>query len=101
MHSRELFRAESFKLIRPYTPQDAYYIDSKIDDGVSVTGRVTAAGAESYDLPLFIVPSEGYFYGGVCSVAGPPYSGGLTMDTCDYDLTVKEKYLGLFIGASF
>ncbi len=84
----------------PYTPHDAYYIDSKIDDGKAPTGRVTAGLNYNFDLPLFMLPSEDYFAGGVCLGPDPTYYG-LTMDTCDYDFTLKDKLVGLFVQASF
>lgn len=81
---------------RRYSASDGFYIDSKMDDGVAYTGKVTAspytgwAGDNEFSLPI-----AAFVIGGVCSI-GDPGSNGLTSD-CRYDLTVTEKRVGLFI----
>jgi prepilin-type N-terminal cleavage/methylation domain-containing protein len=89
-----------------YTPHDAYFIDSKIDDGKAVYGRVTAGrNFPTPDLPIFLLPTEDYFMSdGVCDPAaadGSVGEFGLTAGTCEYDLILKDKLVGLWIRASF
>jgi len=84
-----------------YSPADAYYIDSKIDDGIPVSGRVTAAQGNNDDGNYPFMPISGEFNGsgypdGDCvGVPGVPYG-------CrSYDLTITDKMVGLFVQATF
>jgi prepilin-type N-terminal cleavage/methylation domain-containing protein len=81
----------------PYTPHDAYYIDSKIDDGIAYSGRVTAGLNQTFDYSI-LLPN---FYDTCEIIVGDSWDYGLNEDTCEYDLTVKEKVVGLFVQGSF
>jgi prepilin-type N-terminal cleavage/methylation domain-containing protein len=79
-----------------YMSSDAYWIDSKIDDGKAASGRVTP-GSNADSIGSCFEPISSYIVrDGDCSL-GP---GGVTT-ACEYDLTLTDKLVGLFVQASF
>lgn len=86
----------------PYNGADAYYIDTKIDDGKAASGSVIGGNpnTSSDDNPFIPISANFVNYlSGDCSGGGAP-NIGLT-DTCQYDRTITDKLVGLFIRAKF
>ena len=76
-----------------YTPSDAYFIDNKTDDGKAISGHVTA-GANDNAHGRCLDPISEIVGTGSCSTFG------MTAD-CEYDLSLTDKSVGLFIEANF
>lgn len=83
-----------------YTPQDAFSLDTKIDDGNAVTGSVYAGwNMTGDDSAFFPIPTHVYV-DGVCNAGAAP-SYGLKAADCQYDTTKSDKLVGLFVRAGF
>lgn len=81
----------------PYTPAEAYSIDSKIDDGNALTGKVTA-GMNFYSTGTPFYPVSVYYTGGSCAYAVNDV--GIDLINCQYDFSKTQKINGLFIQSS-
>ena len=89
-----------------YTASDAYYVDTKIDDGIANQGRVTAAGVNKAGQNIqSMVPISVYFNANVwnCTLDPLSYGAGTTFGltpTCDWDLANTSVNAGVFIRSS-
>lgn len=79
-----------------YTPEDAFYVDTKIDDGKAVSGNVLAGNNTDVTLAFVSIALMG---GTPCDNSGITWVG-LKVD-CEYDLSVTERWVGLIVRGSF